>query len=308
MITVESEDINPRPRIAVMCDDPTTASSKAAQAYLREMRLEPVLVTIPPEGEPCDAALEALVRRCNGELDGALIMGSNGDIDPSDYGQVKLETTKEPINRNRKPLEEALIQWALEEDKPLLGICAGMQRLNVYMGGQLLQHVEGEWQDPKTHSYETPTEKVVIKAGTTLGSIAGQCCKEVEIPLKARSILGNVQSAIGDEINSIHHQAVDPEHVPTGLRISASSHSHHQAKDIVEAIESTDPNRQALLMGVQWHPEFLECGLSQQLFGRFAEHARNAQVQREKQSPRTDITAGGVLTRMQQSNAGPSID
>lgn len=297
-VTIDTVSTSPHPRIAFVCDNPNTESAQCAQAYLRKMGLEPVPVRIPPEAEPCAAALAELQARCKNDLDGVLLMGSNGDIDPSDYGQEKLETTKEPDNRNRKPLEEKLIQWALEKDKPLLGICAGMQRLNVYLGGQLIQHVDGEWQDPEVHSYDTCTEKVTIMANTHLGRIAGKCCEEVQIPLSARSILGPYERAVSDGINSVHHQAVDPEHIGEGLRICASSHSNHHDQDIVEAIE-VDPagkfgERKSLLMGVQWHPEFLDTGLSEQLFGRFAEHAKDAKVQRERAQPKTNILAGGT--------------
>lgn len=309
-LSIAKDDLalDARPRIAVVCDDPSSASAQHAIAKLEKASVRPMVMSIPDEDAPIEEvakSLRAIQKLCDTELDGVLLMGSNGDIDPADYGEKRAAHTVDPANRNRKAVEELLVKWAKKEDKPLLGICAGMQRIAVMHGAKLNQHVEGEWQDVEQVPYHETTEEVTICPDSRLGKLAGMCCMKVEIPQHARSILGVAglremdAQGFSSGINSMHHQAVDAGSLAgTGLRVAATSPTHCGKGVIVEAIESTDPERKSMLMGLQWHPEFLECGLSAQLFGHLAEQARSQHTVRERSQveagERASITQGGA--------------
>ncbi|MFF2064887.1 gamma-glutamyl-gamma-aminobutyrate hydrolase family protein [Streptomyces sp. NPDC058200] len=171
-------------------------------------------VMLPPD-EPASAA--AVVAR----LDGVVIAGGP-DVEPVRYGAEPHPRTGPPA-RERDAWELALIEAALASGTPLLGICRGMQLLNVALGGTLLQHVEGHT-SPVTGTFgEHPVKPV---PGTRYGD------------------LGPEESAVPTH----HHQTVD--RLGTGLTVSAFA-----ADGTVEAVELPDP-RWAL--GVQWHPEMGE--------------------------------------------------
>lgn len=155
-------------------------------------------------------------------LDG-LILPGGADIPPADYGEKPHETVR-LLADDRYQFEKALCEnWIKNTDKPLLGICLGSQWINVASGGALVQDIPSELGLNHRHV----THPVKLDPDSRLSRIFG----EIEFP-----------------VNSIHHQSVDM--VGAGLRIVA-----HCPNGVVEATESTDPNR--FLIGVQWHPEKL---------------------------------------------------
>lgn len=136
------------------------------------------------------------------------------------------------VNVERDGFELELAQQAHEHGVPCLGICRGMQVMNVALGGSLYRDLyncgvteRGHRQEPP---YERTTDTVAIAQGSLLASILGR------------------PGAL--EVNSMHHQGID--HVAPGLLVSARSGDR-----VVEAIE--DPDR-PFYLGVQWHPEYLE--------------------------------------------------
>ena len=153
-----------------------------------------------------------------------LVLGGGGDIDPKYYGEANLQA-QDP-RRERDEMELALFKQARERGLPVLGICRGLQLINVAYGGTLLQHI-GDAHRGDTHLGGTSkhaTHTVNVADGTLL-----------------RSVVGTARF----EVVSRHHQAIKT--LGAGLRISATS-----PDGIVEAVE--DPG-QAFLLGVQWHPE-----------------------------------------------------
>ncbi|MCX5598151.1 gamma-glutamyl-gamma-aminobutyrate hydrolase family protein [Streptomyces phaeochromogenes] len=168
---------------------------------------------LPPD-EPTRAA-ETVAR-----LDGLVIAGGP-DVDPSRYGAAR-DSRCGPEARARDTWELALIDAALASGTPLLGICRGMQLLNVALGGTLVQHLDGH------------VEAVAVFGRHTVkpvpGSLyAGLIPEETSVP-------------------TYHHQAVD--RLGTGLAPSA-----HAADGTIEAIELPGPG---WVLGVQWHPEMGE--------------------------------------------------
>ncbi len=166
--------------------------------------------------------------------DGMLLPGSRADLDPRKYGAERHEkTAAADVKRDR--VDGVLLQHAYQTRKPVLGICYGLQSLNVFRGGTLVQHIESAVVDSKiNHS----AGRSVAKAHTV----------RIEPESKLAEILGPaliVQKTVA--VNSSHHQSADK--AGDGLRIVA-----HCAEDgIIEALEGTSPNH--FVLAVQWHPE-----------------------------------------------------
>ncbi|MGA4843028.1 gamma-glutamyl-gamma-aminobutyrate hydrolase family protein [Streptomyces sp. G45] len=180
--------------------------------YPRLVQAAGGLASMLPPDDPAYAA-EVVAR-----LDGLVVSGGP-DVAPERYGAVREERTGPPA-RERDAWELALIEAALATDTPLLGICRGMQLLNVALGGTLVQHLDGH------------TESV--------GVFGTHPVKPVPDTLYA-SIVPDATT----DVPTYHHQAVD--RVGTGLRPSA-----HAEDGTVEAIELPD---RTWVLGVQWHPE-----------------------------------------------------
>ena len=197
-----------------------------------------------------------------GKIDALVVMGNNADIDPERYGAAKHEKTisesATPEGKARADYEYALMQLAMEKKMPLLGVCGGMQRLNVMCGGTLDQHIPDKLghndhaqQDHNIAPF-TPVQVVQISPGSSLSDIS-RGVTAVYTPAHSKSPLPAILE------NSMHHQAVDK--VGDGLRISGASiepDKNGQNIAITEAIEADPKGRfgNQFLMGVQWHPEF----------------------------------------------------
>lgn len=153
-------------------------------------------------------------------LDGLVIAGGP-DVEPVHYGAERDPRTGAPA-RARDAWELALVDAALAAGVPLLGICRGMQVLNVALGGTLVQHVDGHAEVPGVFGRH-PVKPV---PGT---SYAAAVPEETSVP-------------------TFHHQAVD--RLGSGLIASA-----YAADGTVEAVELTGPH---WVLGVQWHPEMGE--------------------------------------------------
>lgn len=158
------------------------------------------------------------------DFDGLLLTGG-GDIDPALYQETKRPETDTPDDE-RDSIELSLVREALERDLPILAICRGLQLLNVYHGGSLIQHLNSSARHQRIDGDRgLPAHAVIIQPGTLLSSIAGTGIWQV---------------------NSRHHQAANT--IGKALRISA-----RDAEDgTVEALERPDKR---FVLAVQWHPE-----------------------------------------------------
>lgn len=180
--------------------------------------------------------------------DGVLLPGSPADVDPEKFDEPRGAHTANP-DVPRDNADELLLQDAYNMRKPVFGICYGVQSLNVWRTGKLLQHIESEVAHEVKHEARAHTVK--LHADTMLAKLAER------------------SSSSKDElwVNSSHHQSLRV--IGDGLRQSATS-----ARDgIVEAVEGTSPDQWVL--GVQWHPErtFAEDAFSRTLFEEFIAQA-----------------------------------
>jgi putative glutamine amidotransferase len=233
-----------RPLIGIPC----RMDVGADRFYLRKHYSEaifhaggiPVLLPLIPE----KIYAQELVRG----LDGILLSGSNSDVDPHRYGQEPHPKIGSIVTR-RDQTDLFLLEEIFRLRKPLLGICFGVQILNVYLGGTLWQDVESQVKQPLKHE-QTAMEDY----------------RSHTIRIKAKSLLHELAQVTETRVNSFHHQAI--QHVaPTLLPIAESTDS------IVEAVEMRKPQEGHFVLGVQWHPEigWETDELSQKIFARFVE-------------------------------------
>jgi putative glutamine amidotransferase len=199
------------------------------QRYVRVLTAAGAIPWLVPLLPGDELTLRAIYER----LDAVFLTGGV-DVDPASYGEERHEMC-DRSDPARDWAEIHLIRWALAEHKPILGVCRGIQIINVACGGSLYQHVPAQYPDAIKHDYfPTVTEytrdylahPVRLDAGSRLGRL-----------------LGSPEVAV----NSMHHQGI--KRLADGLRPCAFA-----PDGLIEGVES--PNG-TYLVGVQWHPEEL---------------------------------------------------
>jgi putative glutamine amidotransferase len=229
-----------KPRIAIPLPHSVNLkySKKVLPQYeqaVREAGGEPL--RIPLDRPP--AELMKLIERCNG----VLLPGSRADVDPQKYATERDPRTN-PADPLRDTADELLLQDAHNMRKPLLGICYGLQSLNIYRSGTLWQHIESSID----HTDRNKTHVVRVEPASLLARIVG-------LPSDAEI-----------QVNTSHHQAAAT--VGDGLRIAAKA-----PDGVIEALEGTSPEH--FVLAVQWHPErSLEEPASRAVFRALVEAAR----------------------------------
>jgi putative glutamine amidotransferase len=179
-------------------------------------------------------------------LDGVLLTGG-GDIDPVHYHTTPHPKTNPP-DRTRDRFELDLARLAMEEDAPILGVCRGLQVLNVAAGGNLIQDIPSEVNHPLTHQVDHPLYAIAHEVWVTRDSRLATLMQE---ELSEGDIL---------QVNSRHHQAVNQ--TADGFTVSATA-----PDGVIEAIERPGAR---FCIAVQWHPEnFWRTGEFRALFEGF---------------------------------------
>ena len=192
------------------------------------------------------------------ELDGVLLAGGF-DCDPSLYGEDP-HPTVEPMDTRRQTNDVTLAKAARDHGIPVLGICLGVQVMNVAAGGSLVQDIASQVETEIEHASEPEDRarhEVIVEGGTKLSNILGE--RELTV-------------------NSSHHQAIG--RVGEGLRVTA-----HAPDGVIEGLE--DP-RHPFYLGVQWHPEDMGGENSaSSLFGAFVDAARRYAKEKKKEETET---------------------
>lgn len=197
----------------------------------------PVMLPLTDDAE----VLRQLAATC----DGFLLTGGQ-DVSPALYGAAASPQCGE-TSPARDAMEKQLLGMALAADKPVLGICRGIQFLNAYLGGTLYQDLPTEHPSPANHHqtppYDAPVHGVTLVAGSPLQTLLG------------KDVLA---------VNSLHHQAIKT--LAPGLQAMAVSED-----GLTEAV--CLPGKK-FVWAVQWHPEFSfrVNEDSRKIFGAFVGH------------------------------------
>jgi putative glutamine amidotransferase len=225
---------------------------------------EPVRIRL----DPTAAEVKDLIAAC----DAVLLPGSNADIEPAKFQQERSPHCAPP-DALREQVDELLLADAYRQRKPLLGICYGLQSLNVFRGGSLIQHIPEFLPEAARMKVNHEAGKKVRVAHTVQIEQSSQLAmilqnknrngraRPDETPSirEGHGLSGadtasrlNQASATGGNalilpVNSSHHQSADT--IGEGLRVIARCPDDN----IIEAVEDTSPDH--FVLAVQWHPE-----------------------------------------------------
>jgi putative glutamine amidotransferase len=237
------------PRIAIPEPTSTDASynRRALPQYVRAVEgAGGIAVPVPLLQDA--AVLQELVASCSA----ILLPGSPADVDPDRYGHPKAKETAKK-DAAREEADKLLLGDAFAQGKPILGICYGLQSLNVWKRGSLVQHLPlpgrgGGLVNHRPGREVLNAHAVVVTQGTRLAQLA----QEEEL-----------------SVNSSHHQAIGQP--GDSLRVAAVS----AVDGVIEALEGVEPTQ--FVVGVQWHPErtIEHSAASRALFAIFVEAARS---------------------------------
>jgi putative glutamine amidotransferase len=243
--------------------DPVNARRKNAR-YVEAVTRDGVIVTTVDE-----TADEATCATAFASMSGLLLSGG-ADVHPARYGQA-LDGSLD-IEPERDALEDEAFATAVRRGVPILGICRGLQAINIFSGGGLLQDVPGHAGASYGHG-PAATHPLRVTAGTRL---AGWLGDPAEL-----------------EVNSYHHQGIRTNDLAPGLVASAWADS--DAGPLVEGLESGDEGR--FLAGIQCHPERTESTPTAfgRLFAAFvdaaAAHAAGAAVATDLRAARPTVAS-----------------
>ncbi|MDF0645733.1 MAG: gamma-glutamyl-gamma-aminobutyrate hydrolase family protein [Nitrospira sp.] len=168
-------------------------------------------------------------RRLLTSIHGLLLTGSGPDLPPGLYGE-RQRYTFDLVSQRRSTFELEMVRMAQAADLPVLGICGGMQTMNVALGGSLFQDIASQVEEALKHRQAARATRLSHAVRVT-----------------QHSLLRRILRAATVRVNSSHHQSV--RDVAPSLVASAVA-----PDGIVEAIESRQHH---FFLGVQWHPEFL---------------------------------------------------
>lgn len=218
-----------------------TLDNKYIDALVEQCGVYPIIVPTIFDEELIEATI--------GLVDGVVLTGDASNVHPQLYGSPGNNESHGPFDSNRDNVALKIIHAAIEAKKPILGICRGMQEINVALGGTLKVGFIGTaecYAHPKRNQ-DTDPHLIYRKSHALI--------------VDSKTLFGGALSTSDTIVNSVHVQAVDQ--LASGLRVVAKSED-----GIIEAFEDSQGTS---IIGVQWHPEFnASCNsVSKAVFGHF---------------------------------------
>ncbi|HET9305401.1 MAG TPA: gamma-glutamyl-gamma-aminobutyrate hydrolase family protein [Candidatus Sulfotelmatobacter sp.] len=213
---------------------PHSTNHEYGQRAIPQYERAVVLAGAEPVRIPLDqtaADVKKLIAAC----DAVLLPGSNADVDPARFKQPPSPRSA-AADARREQVDDLLLADAYAHRKPVLGICYGLQSLNVFRGGSLIQHIPD-------FLPEATRAKVNHEAGK---KIAVAHTVDIEPGSQLAEVIAGGNGLIVP-VNSSHHQSADT--IGDGLSIVARCPDDH----IIEGLEGTSPDH--FVLAVQWHPE-----------------------------------------------------
>jgi putative glutamine amidotransferase len=229
----------------------TAYNQRSLPQYIAAIQSSGAIATVIPLHERPDR-----VARLLANVQGILLPGSGYDLDPQSYGESRIPACNEP-DPGRAAVDELLLQDGFDSQKPILAICYGVQALNVWRNGSLIQDLKLDGKAAVNHAPGREVREahpVTITPGSRLAAVA----------LEGEAIL---------RVNSSHHQA---------LRIPGDDLSVTAVCPIDGVIEGVElDSKEHFVIGVQWHPErtYTTSELSRAIFSAFTEAASNWRLQ-----------------------------
>lgn len=202
---------------------------------VRDAGGEPVAISLNMD----DPSLSALLH----SLDAFVTPGSPADVDPARYGAARHPNCGDP-DHARERTDWAIYEHAFSERKPVLAICYGVQSLNVFLGGTLVQDIPSEVPNALRHSKNANGEVMPAPSQDPVHSLQ----------IEASTKLAEISGALETRVNTSHHQAIRTP--GRGLHVTAKA-----PDGIIEAVEyagigNANPGgEENWIIGVQWHPE-----------------------------------------------------
>lgn len=200
------------------------------------------------------------IRAIMSQVDGLLLPGSDSDVDPARYGHQPHPQLGFVVPE-KDETDLMTLAEAEASRMPIFAICFGIQSLNVFRGGTLIQDIASQLPKAIKHEQGPPRDRHSHRVRILAGSLLGQLANSDNAP-----------------VNSHHHQAIDT----VGRELVATAWA---PDGLVEAVE--DPRSDRFVLGVQWHPELAweRDALSRALFTHFIEEARRfaARTQNERE-------------------------
>jgi putative glutamine amidotransferase len=227
----------------------TAYNQRSLPQYIAAIQSAGAVATVIPLHERQDR-----VARLLANVQGILLPGSGYDLDPHSYGETRIPACNEP-DPTRAAVDELLLQDGFNLRKPILAVCYGVQALNVWRSGSLIQDLK---QDGKSEVNHAPGREV-------------RDAHAVRIAPGSR--LSTLKSDAGDlvHVNSSHHQALRIS--GDNLRVTAIC----PVDGVIEGVE-LDSNEH-FVIGIQWHPErtYTTSSFSRAIFSAFTGAASNWQ-------------------------------
>ncbi len=238
-----------KPRILITLDHSHVPSERLYINFTYLKQIEnaggiPVLAGRPDKDE-----IKTLVDYCDG-----IFLTGGDDVYPDLYGVDKnaLCGKVDPSERDR--VEWEILDYALTKKLPILGVCRGMQVMNVYKGGSLYQDIKGEMPGALKHDFHKNSAGENLKRNTIAHDML----------IEEGTLLHDIVQKNNIHVNSLHHQ---------GVRLLANSLTKCASTEdgLIEGVELKD---HPFFIGVQWHPEELNDEPSRKLFKAFVDAAK----------------------------------